>query len=325
VSLRPPEFWDKDGARAPFLEALAWPISLAYARLGEARLRAGKAAAMARPVICVGNATLGGAGKTPVARALAALLRGQGVAAHVLARGYGGALKGPLRIESGRNSAREVGDEILLHARDGPAWIARDRAAGARAAIAAGAEAIILDDGFQNPGLAKTISLLVFDAAAGIGNGKVFPAGPLRERLGAALARADALVLMGEGQAHWLGGFPGPVLRARLAPAGPPPTGPLVAFAGIGRPEKFFATLGEAGGDIAEAVPFADHHVYRAGDLDFLRRLAAGRGAHLITTEKDHVRLAEAERAGIAAFPVTARFADESALARLLARALHPG
>jgi tetraacyldisaccharide 4'-kinase len=176
-----------------------------------------------------------------------------------------------------------------------------------------------MDDGFQNPALAKDVSLLVFDAAAGLGNGRVFPAGPLREPVGAALARANAAVLMGADAAPWLAGFRGPILRARLEPTAAAPAGKLVAFAGIGRPEKFFDTLAKAGGDIAEALPFADHHVYTQSDRTLLTRLAAERGATLVTTEKDHVRLAPDWRGGVAMLAVTARFADEAAFAHILA------
>ena len=318
--MRPPEFWTKGGRRAPMLQALAWPVSRVYEHISAAKVKNAAPARVDKPVICVGNVSLGGVGKTPVARALAAKLRAQGKSVHVLLRGYGGTQRGPLRIDSARHDAREVGDEALLHAADGPTWIAHDRAAGARAAIAAGAELILMDDGFQNMGLAKDLSLLVFDAAAGLGNARVFPSGPLREPVAAALARADGAIVMGDGAAAWLVGFSGPVLRTRLASSAAPAAGKFVAFAGIGRPEKFFDSLKAAGADVAEAVPFSDHHRYTQGDLDFLAKLARERGAQLITTEKDYVRLAPAARAGISTFPVSAVFDDEEALTRLLAR-----
>lgn len=323
--MRQPEFWRADAAgrdAALALRALLTPLSWAYAAVAAHRLRTTTPRHAAVPVICVGNITVGGAGKTPVTRAIRARL---GPAAHTLSRGYGGRVAGPLRVTPDMD-AREVGDEPLLHARDGGAWIARDRLAGARAAAQAGAHAIIMDDGFQNPALAKDLSILVFDPDYGVGNGRVLPAGPLREPLHRGLARADAVVFLhnlAEAEtpmAHdWLAGFDKPVLRARIAPAAPPPAGPLVAFAGLARPEKFFDTLEAAGGTLVEAVPFPDHHPYGEDDTALLTRLAEERAATLITTEKDFVRLSPAFRRGIAALPVAARFDDEAALDALLA------
>ena len=323
--MRPPEFWEKGGRRAHTVEALLAPVSMLYAWAGARRLRDGKPEPIGVPVICVGNVTLGGVGKTPIARALASRLRGQGVNTHVLSRGYGGTLKGPLQVDTARHNAREVGDEPLLHAQDGPAWIANDRVAGARAARAAGAQTIITDDGFQSPDIAKDLSILVFDAAAGLGNERVFPSGPLREPVKAALARADLVILVGDHEAPYLTGFAGPVLRAQIQASGAAPSGPLIAFAGIGRPEKFFHTLTAMGGEVSEALPFADHHLFTGNDLALLDRYAAERKARLITTEKDFVRLPPEWRARVATLPVAAKFADknviEAALAPLLARA----
>ena len=319
--MRPPEFWKADAVgrdQARVLRALLTPVSWAYAW---AAARNNNAAHTARnapvPVICIGNFTLGGAGKTPLARAIRAKL---GPNAHTLSRGYGGRIAGPLRVTPDMD-AREVGDEPLLHAADGPAWIARDRVAGAMAAASAGAHAIVMDDGFQNPGLAKDLSIVAVDAAYGVGNGEVFPAGPLRERLEDGLARADAIVFVGAREAapDWLDGFKGPVLSAELRPTAAPPEGPLVAFAGLARPEKFFDTLESAGADIEEALPFPDHHPYEADDLDLIARIAAERGARLITTEKDAARLTPEWRARVLVLPVTAHFSDEAALDALLA------
>lgn len=326
--MRAPEFWSgraQGRDAAPMLRALLTPLSWLYAGAGAARLAATTPTRVGPPVICIGNVSVGGVGKTPVVRAVRAALAARGVAAHALSRGHGGRLKGPVLVDPATHTAADVGDEPLLHARDGPAWIARDRVAGAQAAAAAGAQAIVLDDGFQNPTLAKDLAVLVVDAQDGFGNGAVLPAGPLREPVGAALARADAVILMGDGAAAQdprLGARP--VLRAAIAPAGPAPAGPLVAFAGIGRPEKFFDTLTALGADLADAVPFGDHHPYSEQDITFLTRLAADRGARLVTTEKDHVRLPAAARSAILTLPVTARFADEAALAALLDRLSYP-
>ena len=211
-----------------------------------------------------------------------------------------------------------MGDEALLHARDGATLIARDRAAGARLAATMGARALILDDGHQNSRLVKDASIVVIDASAGIGNGRVFPAGPLREPLADGLARADGFVLVGDGAApSWLEGRA--VARARLAPLAPPPPGPLVAFAGIARPDKFFDTLRAEGGELAECIPYPDHHPFSDRELTWLARLADERGARLITTEKDWVRLGHAWRARIRTLPVRAAFEDEAAFDALLA------
>lgn len=322
--MRAPEFWSGDAEgrdRAPALQALLAPVSMIYAAAGAMRQRNAKPFRAPIPVICVGNLTLGGAGKTPVTRALRAVLPRD---THVLSRGYGGRNAGPLRVTAGM-SADEVGDEPLLHAADGPAWISRDRVAGARAIAEAGARLIVMDDGHQNPTLAKDFSLVVIDASALIGNRRVFPSGPLREPLNAGLERADAIVLLRGGadegeRPEFLSAFTRPILTAVLTPLAPPPAGELVAFAGIARPDKFFDTLRGAGARLAECVPYADHHRFDDDELNWLATLARERGAELITTEKDHVRLPEAWRARVAALPVTARFDDSTALEALMAR-----
>ncbi len=333
--MTPPAFWYASEGReaARMTRALLAPLSWLYGMAGAWRIRRARPVHAPVPVICIGNVTLGGAGKTPVARAMLAHLRARGVAAHALSRGHGGRLRGPVRADPASHSYRDVGDEPLLLARDGAAWIARDRPAGALAAAKAGAGAVVMDDGFQNPSLHKALSLLVIDAVRPYGNGKVFPAGPLREPLSAALARADAVVLMrgvsGEGADDpaapdlselGLDGFSGPVLTAHLAPLAPPPPGPLIAFAGIGWPQKFFDALRDAGGEISEAASFPDHHPYAESDLAWLARAAEERGATLITTEKDYVRLPPLMRARARTFAVEARFDDPDAFAALLAR-----
>jgi len=318
--MRPPEFWKADvGGRdaALALRALLTPVSWAYAWAASQRIRTTVSRHAPAPVICVGNLTVGGSGKTPIVRALRQKL---GPNAHTLSRGYGGRAVGPLRVTPDM-SVREVGDEPLLHAQDGPAWVSRDRYAGALAAAQAGAQAILMDDGFQNPALAKDLSLVAVDAAFGIGNGQVFPAGPLRERLAEGLARADAIVLVGEEDAahDWLAGFAKPILRARVEATGAAPSGKLVAFAGLARPEKFFDTLAALGAELTETVPFGDHHLFSEDDLGVLAQMADERGATLITTEKDAARLSPDWRARVAVLPVVARFADEAGLDSLLA------
>lgn len=323
--MRPPEFWRADaGGRdaALTLRALLTPVSWAYAAVAAHRARSVISRHAPVPVVCIGNLTVGGAGKTPITRAIRAKL---GPNAHTLSRGYGGRAVGPLRVTPDMDAV-EVGDEPLLHARDGAAWIARDRYAGALAAANAGAHVIIMDDGFQNPTLAKDLCLVAVDPEYGIGNGQVFPAGPLRERLHDGLARADAIImlhksetLLGGAPPEWLEGFVKPVLDAVLSPTGAPPAGKLIAFAGLARPEKFFDTLEAAGGELTEAVPFADHHPFTSDDLALLAQLAEERGAQLITTEKDAARLSPDWRSRVAVLPVAAKFDNESALDALLA------
>lgn len=323
--MRPPEFWKAEASgrdAALALRALLTPVSWAYAAIAAHRYRATVTRRAPIPVVCIGNLTVGGAGKTPLTRAVRAKL---GATAHTLSRGYGGRVEGPLRVTPDMD-AREVGDEPLLHARDGPAWIARDRYAGALAAVQAGAQAIVMDDGFQNASLGKDLSLIAIDPQFGVGNGQVLPAGPLRERLADGLARADALVMLhaagiagdSDVSEHWLAGFSKPVLQATLLPAGEAPSGKLVAFAGLARPEKFFDTLAGMGAELTEAVPFGDHHVYSEDDLTVLAQMAEERAARLITTEKDAARLSPEWRARVAVLPVAARFADEAALDALL-------
>ena len=257
-------------------------------------------------------------------------LRGRGVDAHFLTRGYGGAAAGPLRVDAARHTFADVGDEALLLAEVAPTWVARHRAAGARAAVAAGADALVMDDGHQNPALAKDVSLLAVDGGYGFGNGCIMPAGPLREPLSDALRRADAVVLMGgdatgvTGEIAQIGRRAGTSLPILAANARPGPEGrglaakPVVAFAGIGRPGKFFETLGAAGAEVAATLPFPDHHPYGAGDIERLENLAEAHGAALVTTAKDAVRLPETLRARVAVLTITLEWEDEAAIEAIL-------
>ncbi len=297
------------------------PLGTAWDAL--ARLRR----AMARPyrapvpVICVGNLVAGGAGKTPVVLALAGSLARAGVAVHIVTRGYGGRLAGPVRVDPAGHDAEAVGDEALLLAACAPCWVARNRAAGVREAAASGADAILLDDGFQNPGVEKDLSLVVVDAGYGFGNRRLIPAGPLREPVAAGLARAGAIVLLGDGAAPDAVREAGcPIFRARLEPIdGERLAGaPIVAFAGIGHPEKFFATLRALGASLIAAHAFPDHHPFADGEIARLRREAAGAGARLVTTAKDWVRLAPRLRDGIAVLEDEFRWRDPAGVAQLL-------
>jgi tetraacyldisaccharide 4'-kinase len=317
-----PAFW----ARPPgLLSELLLPVGAGWEAAGRLRQAFARPYCPPVPVICVGNLVAGGAGKTPVALALAAHLVSRSVAVHIVTRGHRGRLGGPVRVDSARHDAAAVGDEALLLAARAPCWVARDRANGVRAAVAAGAQMVVLDDGFQNPGIAKTVSLLVVDAAYGFGNGRVIPAGPLRESLARGLARADAIVLLGadarSGCSESLGiGEALPILHAVLRPiAGERFAGARVlAFAGIGRPVKFFATLRALGAELVGTRSFPDHHPYRSGEIDRLFRAAEKARAGLITTAKDIVRVPVAMRAAIEVLEVEISWPDPAAPAELL-------
>jgi tetraacyldisaccharide 4'-kinase len=325
--MREPAFWRTDGGRGSgaLARALLSPLGTLYAWAVARRIRKTAPANVGIPVVCVGNLTVGGTGKTPVSCALLSRLKAMGYRPAALSRGYGGTVSGPLRADPDAHAAREIGDEPLLLARAAPAWISRDRPAGARAIASSGANVIVMDDGHQNPTLKKHCSIIVVDGAAGWGPGTIFPAGPLREPVKSGLARADAVVVMMPGRdtvpdyrGLGLAELEIPVFHAWLEPAAPPPDGPLVAFAGIGRPQKFFDALAAAGGQLAEIADFPDHHTYTAKDLARLDDLAAAHDASLITTEKDWVRLDVQSRTRIAAWPVEARFANPAALDGLL-------
>jgi len=331
--MREPAFWWR---AASMPAALLAPLAAVYGTVAARRLaRGGRRAPV--PVVCVGNPTLGGAGKTPLALAITRMLKAAGATPALLSRGYGGRLAGVIRVDPARHRAREVGDEPLLLARLAPTIVARDRVKGAEAAVAGGASVIVMDDGFQNPSLQKDLSVLVVDARRGIGNGKVFPAGPLRAPLQAQLERAHALVVVGRsgaatavaGQARQCGL---PVLQADLRPdagvAAQLARGRALAFAGIGDPEKFFLTLAQAGIAAAATRGFADHHRYTAADAGALCEAADRDGLTLVTTEKDLVRLqGDPEVTQLAAraraLPVTLALDDEAAFARLLREKLN--
>ena len=311
--MRSPRFWqgspDHPAAR------LLVPLGRAYGRVAADRMdRPGTRGEC--PVLCLGNLTLGGAGKTPSAITLAALMRGLGRRPAFLSRGYGGRLPGPVVVDPARHVWRDVGDEPLLLARHAPVVVARDRVAGARLCVAAGADVIVMDDGLQNPSLVKDLALAVVDAGVGVGNGLCFPAGPLRAPLARQWPHVGGAVLVGAGAAGEAVAAEAlacglPVHRARLVPDGAEVAGRRVlAFAGIGRPEKFFASLVEAGAEIAATRGFPDHHPYRDADLARLAAEADRLGAELATTEKDHVRLPEAFAARVRVLPVRLAFAD---------------
>jgi len=290
--IRTPAFWRHDAWPARLLT----PLSAIYGAAAAARCRRACPTAAPLPVLCVGNLTAGGTGKTPVTIALARRLQARGRTPHLLTRGYGGRIHGPHAVDPAQDDARTVGDEALLLADAAPTWVARDRLAGAMAARAGGADIAILDDGYQNCRIAKTASLVVVDGGYGFGNGRLLPAGPLRESVDSGLTRADAVVLVGEDRVKLAPRLRRhcPLIQADLAPgegrksiAGKP----VVAFAGIGRPEKFFETLTELSCTLLGTHAFGDHHRFREQEVRTLADKAARLGAVLVTTAKDAVRL----------------------------------
>lgn len=325
--MRAPRFWtlppSRPGLRARLLVPLGWLYAAATAR----RLRqSGYRASV--PAICVGNLNAGGTGKTPTVIALMQVLAARGVSAHVVSRGYGGTLEGPVRVDERRHGADETGDEPLMMAAFGPVWVARDRAAGVRAAEKAGAQMVLLDDGFQNPSVVKSASLVVVDAGVGFGNGRCIPAGPLREPVTVGLARADAVLAIGSEAeqarfaadwGHMLGDVA--LFTAHLAPL---QTGMswqglrVLAFAGIGRPGKFFDTVRGLGADLVQVHALDDHQPLTPALFTRLAREAKGLGAQLVTTEKDAVRLPVEARRQVLTVPVRLEVADWDGLLRAL-------
>ena len=309
--MRPPAFWHQP---AGLLAFCLRPLGALYAAMTSMRVaQSGYRASV--PIVCVGNLNVGGTGKTPTTIALLAHLKG----AHVVSRGYGGALEGPVLVDPNKHTADQVGDEPLLLAAFAPTWVAKDRAAGVRAAESAGAQVIVLDDGFQNPSVHKDLSVIVVDAERGFGNGFCLPAGPLREPVHEGLKRADFVLSIGPAQAqqtfstHWAAQIPVPRLTGELRPLkmGMDWTGQRVlAFAGIGHPEKFFATLRAEGAEIVKTVALDDHQPISDVLLNRLESESAALNAQLVTTEKDQIRLPPAQRKRVLALVVRLEIAD---------------
>ena len=313
-----PSFWRHDGWPARLLS----PASLITAAITAHRVsRPGWHAPV--PVICCGNVTVGGAGKTTLALDLGQRLLTLGQAVHFLLRGYGGSVRGPHHVVT-TDTVAQVGDEALLLAQLAPTWVGADRAASARAAVAAGAKVLVMDDGLQNPTLHKDLSLLVIDGATGFGNRRVLPAGPLREPVAAGASRCQAAVLIGNDASGVAAALPAtlPLLRARLVPGREAATlagRQVLAFAGIASPDKFFATLRGASVILAAEVPFPDHHRYSEPELTRLMDQARRLNVPLVTTPKDHVRLPEAVRRRVRVVGVSLDWQDAGAIETLLA------
>jgi len=324
--MQPPAFWFRP--RSALGYALS-PLAALYAAVTARRLAQAPRYAPEVPVVCVGNLNIGGTGKTPTVIALVQMLQGMGLQPHVLSLGYGGRLTGPAQVVERQHSAADVGDEPLLMAAFAPVWVGRDRAATARAAVAAGAEMLIMDDGFQDPVLRKDLSLVVVDAALGFGNGRVLPAGPLRETMTAGLARANMIVAIGAADqvAAFRAGVdaPVPVLGAALRPLAMGLSWPgqrVLAFAGIGRPEKFFATLRAEGAVLLRAEALSDHQPLSDALMTRLELEAKALGAQMVTTEKDAVRLPRSFRQKVMTLPVRLAWETEQPMRDALTRIL---
>ena len=326
-ALKPPGFWFHPPDRPGWLSTAVLPLAWAWRAAARQRLRRGQRAKIGVPVICVGNVNIGGGGKTPTVIEIASRLQESAQRPHILSKGYGGSLKGPVQVDPVTHSADQVGDEPLLHAAFAPTWVARDRLRAGRAAAAAGATIVVMDDGFQNPDLSHDLSIIVANSAVGFGNGRVVPAGPLRESVEDAVSRADLIVTIGSETEHetlmrkWpqLRGVPGVRGDVEVLPTGMDWDGQRVlAFAGIAHPRRFYETLRGLGADVAATRSFPDHHRYGPALLRRLEGEAARIDAQLVTTEKDAVRLPPFYQKRVLSLPIRVVIRDDAALGEKL-------